>query len=66
MLCPSATRIVVHKLDDLGGTVGLTEIERADSLVVLRVDATLRLGIIGLGTVLREDGECSAIFLVLE
>ena len=27
MFCPSATRIVVHKLDDLGGTVGLTEIE---------------------------------------
>ena len=66
MFCPSATRIVVHKLDDLGETISLAEIKRADRLVVLRVDATLRLGIGGLGAVLREDGECRTIFLVLE
>ena len=66
MSCPGATRIIVHKLDDFGGAVGLTEIERADRLVILRVDATLRLGIGDLCAILGESGKRSTVFLILE
>ena len=66
MSCPSAAWVVVHKLDDFGGTIGVTEIERADRLVILRIDATLRLGIGGLGAILGESGECRTVFLILE
>ena len=51
---PSTARIVIHKLDDFGWTIGLSEIKRADRLVILRVDTTLRFGISGLGAVLGE------------
>ena len=47
MACPGAAWMVVHELDDFGWAVGVAEIERADRLVVLRIDATLRLGIGG-------------------
>ena len=63
---PGAARIVVHKLHDLGRTVGLTEIERADRLIILCIHATLRLGIGGLGTILGKNGERRTVFLILE
>ena len=66
MTCPCATWIVVHKLHDFGRAVGMTEIERADRLVILRIDATLRLGIGSLSAVLGKCGKSSTIFLVLK
>ena len=66
MTRPCASWIVVHKLHDFGRAVGMTEIERTDRLIILRIDATLRLGIGGLGAVLGKCGKSSTIFLVLK
>ena len=44
----------------------MAEIERADCLIILSIDAALRLGVGGLKAVLGEGGEGRAVFLVLE
>ena len=63
---PSTARIIIHELDDLRWTVGLTQIERTDRLIILRVDTTLRFGISCLSAILVKNGERGTIFLVLE
>ena len=63
---PSATWVIIYKLEDLGGAIGLTKIERTDCFVILRIDISLRLGINTLHAILGESGKCSAIFLVLK
>ena len=63
---PSTAWVVVHKLDDLGGTIGLAEIHGADCLVILRIDPTLCLGVVHQIPILGKSGQSRAIFLVLE
>ena len=54
MFRPCTAWIVVHKPDDFGWTIGLSEIKRADRLVILRIDTTLRFGIGNSSAVLGE------------
>ena len=63
---PSATWVVIHKLEDLGGSIGLTKIERTNCLIILRINISLRLGISTLSAILGEGRKCCTIFLVLK